>query len=247
MHLIKKNEFFNNIINNINEKNDENKKSNKNFRRNKSCMNFNNKKLEKDFEINEKEIKSNNKKEDEKIDKNAKKKYNMTLNLISKKYFEKMKFNKYKYYNEKNMDYAKERRQRVEDKINQILYEKYKISRPLRMSERKFHIDDETKTDNNIKKKYDNNMYKVLNTNNNIINNFNFYFDMNNYKENNKDNQNEQKDDNSSQIIHYNNQINNIIKMRKDLSIEDFFGGFRRDYNLLDFNFTFLFNQNKKK
>ena len=170
----------------------------------------------------------------------------MTLNLISKNYFEKMKFNKYKYYNEKNMDYAKERRQRLEDKLNEILYEKYKVFRPLRTTERKFHFDDETKNDKNNKKKYDNNMCKVLN-NNNIINNFNFYFDMNIFKENNKDKQNEQNDENSSQIIHYNNQINNIIKMRKDLSIESFFGDFRRDYNLLDFNFTFLFNQNKKK
>ena len=246
-HLINKNEFFNNIINNINEKNEENKKCNKNFRRNKSCINFNNKKLEADFEISEKENKTKNKKENEILKKSVKKKYNMTLNLISKNYFEKMKFNKYKYYNEKNMDYAKERRQRVEDKLNEILYEKYKISRPLRMAKRKFHIDDEAKKDKNNKKNYDNNMCKVLNIKNNIINNFNFYFGINTFKENNKDNQNEDNNENSSQVMHYNSQINNIIKMRKDLSIEDFFGDFRRDYNLLDFNFTFLFNQNKKK
>ena len=64
--------------------------------------------------------------------------------------------------------------------------------------------------------------------------------------DNHNENINNKNNKNSSQIIYYNNRINNIIKMRKKLSIENFFGDFRRDYNLLDFNFTFLYHHLKK-
>ena len=228
--IINKTELFNHIINN-NEQNEENKENY--FKRNNSCIIFNNKKLQKDFGLNN----FKNKKINEKNKKNN------TLKLVSQNYFEKIKFKKYKYYNEKNNDYAKGRRKRVEDKLNEIIYEKYKISRPLRMTQRVFCIDEESKIDKNINKKnYDNNIFKISN-NNNFINNLNFHFYLNDI-----DIPNVQNNDKNNQIIYYNNKINNIIKMRRDLSIEDFFGGFRRDYNLLDFNFTFLFqNKNNNK
>ena len=231
--IINKIELFNNIININSQKEEINRKCN-NFKRINSCQNFNNDKLKKDFELNKtKTIKKSEKK----------KKSNMTLNLISKKYFEKIRFNRYKYYNKKNNEYAKERRKRVEDKLNEIIYEKYRISRPLRISERIFYVDEEFKNEkNNNKNYYDNNNFQNLNINNNIINNLNFYLN------DNIDNHNEQNNKKSNQIIYYNNQIDNIVKMRKKLSIDEFFGVFKRDYNLLDFNFTFLFhNKNINK
>ena len=246
--ILNKTELFNNIINNNNEKEEKNNEKRYNtLKNNKSCQNFNNNNLIKDFEIKD-NIKNNI--EENQDDKEIKKKTNMTLNLISKTYFEKMKFNKYKYYNEKNKDYIKERRQRIEDKMNEILYEKYKIIRPLRMTERKFQIEDESKNDknnnNNNKNNFDNNMCKILKGNNLNNLNYNIYYFMNNFKDNNIENKNEENSKNYNQIIYYNNKINDISKMRKYLSIEDFFGDFRRDYNLLDFNFTFLFHNFKK-
>lgn len=234
-NLIKKPKALNNIINNNEEIN------NKTFKRINSSQNLNNDKLKKEFEIKDKQN-INNKNEE---NKKRKSKNNMTLNLISKKYFEKMRFNKYKYYNEKSTEYANQRRKRVEDKINEILKEKYKIERPLRMTERIFCAEEENESDIDNKRIYDNNMCKALN--NNIIDNLNLniYNYLNNYKDNNINNQSEEIDENCSQIIYYNNQINNIDKMRKYLSIEDFFEDFRREYNLLDFNFTCLYRNFK--
>ena len=241
--IINKTELFNNIINN-NSKRSEKKDDKKcnNLKRVNSCQNFsNNNNYIKDFEIKDK----TNKCEDKQDEKPIKMKRHMSLNLISQKYFEKMKFNKYKfkYYNKKNNDYANERRQRVEEKVNEILYEKYKIIRPLRMTKRKFYIENGSKYDkNNNQNVFDNNMCKILKKN--TINSMYFY--LNNYKDNIIENQKEENIQNYNQIIYYNNKINDIIKMRKYLSIEDFFGSFRRDYNLLDFNFTFLYHHFKK-
>ena len=281
--IINKTELFNIIINSKKKEKDEEFLDNQNIKRNQSYKNFNNIDL-----VNKSGIQSKSK-NTKLFTKNKKqKKYDMTLNLVSKNYFEKMKFNKYKYYNDKNENYVKRRRQRVEEKVNEILFEKYKEIRPLRMTERVFFIDEEYKSDKNNhnennKNNFDNNMCKVLD-NNNIVNRYNYYFYINNIKENKEDNnqnneennknfnnnkknnnnknnnnnQNnknrnknkkrkiEQKNENSNQITYYNNQINNIVKMRRSLSIEDFFRGFRRDYNLLDFNFTFLLPQCQK-
>ena len=257
--IINKNELFNKIINKNYDNNENNANINnleknnniiedtklKSFRRNNSCQTFNNVKLKEDFEMND--IQNNNEEEKE-IKKEKNKNNNMTLNLISQKYYEKMKFVKYKYYNVKNTEYANERRQRVEDKINEIMYEKYKIIRPLRMTERVFYIKDESKKDKNItinnKTNFDNHMCKMLNSK--ALNNYNYnrYYYMDNFKDNT--NIGNKNNDNCNQLIYYKNQIDYITKMRKYLSIEDFFYNFRRDYNLLDFNFTFLYQHFKK-
>ena len=249
--IINKNELFSQIINNT-ERDGKDLTNIKSLKRNNSCQ-FNNVGSIKDFNLNNTDNKTrNNLVKSGSFNKIKKKKKNNTLNLISQKYFEKMKFNKYKYYNLKNNNYINERRKRVEEKLNDILYEKYKIIRPLKMTERIFFIDNEPKTDKNINKlKIDNNMCKILN-NNNIINNLNFnmFFYLDNYKDNyinNNDKQKEKNCSNSAQIIYYKNHINDIIKMRRDLCIEDFFRKFRRDYNLLDFNFTFLFQHPKNE
>ena len=234
--IINKTELFNSIINN-NKKKEEIKRNNNYLRKTNSCQNFNNDKLQKKLGFKETKTVKKSKK---------KKKNNTTLNLISKKYFERIKFNKYKYYNKNNNDYANERRKRVEDKLNDIIYEKYKVSRPLRITERKFLLEEESKNDkNNNKINYDNN-FKNLNINNNIIHDLNYFINLNdNIDDHNENNNNNNNNKNSSQIKYYNNRINNIIKMRKKLSLENFFGEFRRDYNLLDFNFTFLFHNQK--
>ena len=168
----------------------------------------------------------------------------------------KSKINKTNYYNEKNNDYIKERRHRVEDKFNQILFEKYKITRPLRMTQRKFYVEKKNKTTkknknkNNSKNKnnYNNKMNPNLNAmeRSNYFNNLNYM--MNNFRniESNKNNKNNKKQ-NYNQDIYYREQINNIIKMRKFLSIEEFFNEIDRNYNLLDFNFAFLMEYFKNK
>ena len=247
--LINKNEFFSQIINNTyrNGKDTSNNNIN-NMKRNNSYQ-FDNVGFKKDLNLSDIINKTRNILEkSESLKKTQKKKKNNTLNLISQKYFEKMKFNRYKYYNIKNNDYINERRKRVEEKIKDILYEKYKIIRPLRMSERIFYIDSETKSAKNIKRiNFDNNMCKILNNNNYLNNiNCNIFFYLDNYKDINSEKKKEETCPNSSQIIYYKNHINDIIRMRRDLCIEDFFRYFRRDYHLLDFNFTFLYDHLKK-
>jgi hypothetical protein len=213
-----------------------------------SCTIFNNDKLKNDLDMNQNN--NNNNTELEKViikNKTLKRnKSNKNMSLNSKKYMEKLKlkFDKCKYYNAKNSEYINERRQRIEEKLNEIINEKYKITRPLRMTERVFYVKDESKNDNiNNKITFDNHMCKILN-NKSIINNydFNMYFYLNNFKEN-ADKQNGEK---CNQMNYYNNQINNIIKMRKYMSTESFFNDFKRDYNLLDFNFAFLLENFKK-
>ena len=268
--MINKNELFNKIINanyDKNENNENNKinlsaennnlsdginnsivktkndlvNSNINsFKRIKSCRIFDNKKLKNDLGIKDK-IKKNKKNNNN----SDKKKVSIKKKKIKIKNSN-MKFNRNKYYNQKNTEYINERRQRIEDKLLEIINEKYKIYRPLRMTKRVFYAKDESKKNNNNNNKiaFDNHMCKLLN-NKSIINNydFNMYFYLNNFKDNTN---NQKAGEQCNQLNYYNNQINNINKMRKFMSTESFFNDFRRDYNLLDFNFAFLY-QNLKK
>ena len=184
---------------------------------------------------------------------NTKKTENATSGSNSKS-----KINISYYYNEKNNDYIKERRHRVEDKFNQILFEKYKITRPLRMTQRKFYVEKNNKSTkknknkNNPKNKNKNNYNNKMNPNLNAMERSNYFnnlnYMMNNFRniESNKNNKNNKKQ-NYNQDIYYREQINNIIKMRKFLSIEEFFNEIDRNYNLLDFNFAFLMEYFKNK
>ena len=217
----------NNTCNFVKRKKDENEKNTKQLKRINSCRNFNIDKLS---------------------DKLVKKIHNMKKNntnpsLISQKYYERIKNNRYKYYNGKNIDYINERRQRVEDKNNENIFENYKIIRPLRMTERVFYIKDEAKNNNSINKSItDNKITKFWN--NNAFNDFTI--NKNKDTNENKDNKNGQNIEECDQTNNYKNQINNIVKMRKYLDIEDFFDDSKKDFDLLDFNFTvFLKNSNK--
>ena len=265
-------ELFNKIINSriIKKNPGKSKRSN-------SCqmMNFN---LETDIKIFEKQNKNKRNEERDFDLSNEIRWNNQTLDLKIKEYFKNLKSEKNQYYNEKNNIYICERRHRIEDKLNEILFEKYKMNRPLRMTKRNFFIEDNSKTNKNNsfdKKNYNKyNFNNKMNVNlndilkNNYINSWNNFMNYSKdyYEKNNKlnkslkinkkkktnesrkiDDNDDKNKQNYSQVINYNNTINNIIKMRKFLSIEEFFNEIQRDYNLLDFNFSFLLENFKNK
>lgn len=205
--------------------------------RNMSCKNFNNTKLKKNYNLEELKLKSD---ENEEITHDIGK-YN-----ISTKYFERVKFNKYKYYNDRNNYYIDTRRQRIEDYLNKELYEKYKVLKPLRTTERIFYKEEDEKTtkeqnDINIS---NNLFYSDYNRKNNvfkIINNY-LFNESSNY---NKCNKNIMKNKN---LKMYYQKVKQISNSRRDLLTSEFFDGIkRRNYNLLDFNFSFLYKKNKGK
>lgn len=212
------------------------KKKLKNLNRNISCKNFNNYKLKQNFgfDNSNKEIDTNENKEEQKESNHDIAKY-----LVSSKYFEKVKFNKYKYYNINNNYYADSRRQRIENNLNKILYEKYKVLKPLRMTQRIFYNEENrNKYQNDIN--VVNNIFYSDNNRNSAkfknINDFIFNNDLNyNYTDRtNIINKNLKK---------YYKKIKNISDTRRDLMIEDFFDDIRKEYNLLDFNFIFSYRE----
>lgn len=212
------------------------KKKLKNLNRNISCKNFNNYKLKQNFgfDNSNKEIDTNENKEEQEESNHDIAKY-----LVSSKYFEKVKFNKYKYYNINNNYYADSRRQRIENNLNKILYEKYKVLKPLRMTQRIFYNEENrNKYQNDIN--VVNNIFYSDNNRNSAkfknINDFLFNNDLNyNYTDRtNIINKNLKK---------YYKKIKNISDTRRDLMIEDFFDDIRKEYNLLDFNFIFSYRE----
>ena len=265
-NFVNKIDIFNKIINS-----NTIKKNPVKFQRSQSCQIL---KSNTENDIIKYNKKNKNKKEGEKdnelIEEN--KLHNQTLDLKSKEYSQNIKSDKNQYYNNKNNIYIIERRQRIEEKLNEILFEKYKVVRPLRMTKRKFFIENKSKKNKN--KLFDQKIYNKRNFNNrmninlnNILrNNYNNSWNniMNSSKENNEKNNKDYKNKNIikirnnddkdfknnpyySQSINYNNTINNIIKMRKFLTIEEYFNEIRREYNLLDFNFSFLLENLKNK
>ena len=205
--------------------------------RNMSCKNFNNTKLKKNYNLEELNIKNE---EDEEINHDIGK-YN-----ISTKYFEKVKFNKYKYYNDRNNYYIASRRQRIEDYLDRELYEKYKILKPLRMTERIFYKEEGEKTTNgeDIINISNNLFYSDYNRKNNvfkIINNY-LFVESSNY---NKCDKNIMKNKN---LKMYYQKVKQISNSRKNLLTNEFFDdGKKKKYNLLDFNFSFFYKKLKGK
>lgn len=205
--------------------------------RNMSCKNFNNTKLKKNYDLEELKLRKD---EDEDMTHNIGK-YN-----ISTKYFEKVKFNKFKYYNDRNNYYIDTRRQRIEDYLNKELYEKYKVLKPLRITERIFYMEEDEKMNNekndiNIS---NNLFYSDYNRKNNVFKIINNYL-FNESSNFNKCNKNIMKNKN---LKMYYQKVKQISNSRRDLLTKEFFDGIkRRNYNLLDFNFSFLYKKNKGK
>ena len=205
--------------------------------RNMSCKNFNNTKLKKNYDLEELKLRKD---EDEDMTHNIGK-YN-----ISTKYFEKVKFNKFKYYNDRNNYYIDTRRQRIEDYLNKELYEKYKVLKPLRITERIFYMEEDEKmnsekNDINIS---NNLFYSDYNRKNNVFKIINNYL-FNESSNFNKCNKNIMKNKN---LKMYYQKVKQISNSRRDLLTKEFFDGIkRRNYNLLDFNFSFLYKKNKGK
>lgn len=205
--------------------------------RNMSCKNFNNTKLKKNYDLEELKLKND---EDEDMTHDIGK-YN-----ISTKYFEKVKFNKFKYYNDRNNYYIDTRRQRIEDYLNKELYEKYKVLKPLRTTERIFYKEEDEKMTNeqndiNIS---NNLFYSDYNRKNNVFKIINNYL-FNESSNFNKCDKNIMKNKN---LKMYYQKVKQISNSRRDLLTKEFFDGIkRRNYNLLDFNFSFLYKKNKGK
>ena len=197
--------------------------------RNISCKKFNNSKIKKNYNLNE--IKNT---ETEELT------HDIGKYLVSANYYEKVKNNKYKYYNEKNNYYIETRRQRIEDQLNKIIYEKYRILKPLRMSERVFYIEENNKINNELN--IANNLfYSDYNRKDEFFNNINkFLFnDSSNY------NKHDKEITNNKNLNEYYKKVKKISETRRNLLTNDFFT--RKDYSLLDFNFSFFKKGHKSK
>ena len=201
--------------------------------KNMSCKNFNNTKLKKIYDLEE-----IGKEKEEDL-------HNIGKFLVSSKYFEKVKFNRYKYYNINNNYYIDGRRQRIEDYLNKMIFEKYKVIKPLRMTERIFYKEEDEKT---------NKEQNDINISNNLFysdyNRQNKYFkDINNFLFNESSNYNgynNTKLPKNKNLTQYYKNIKKISNSRKNLMIDDYFDPNRKEYSLLDFNFS-LFHRNKSK
>ena len=201
--------------------------------KNMSCKNFNNTKLKKIYDLEE-----IGKEKEEDL-------HNIGKFLVSSKYFEKVKFNRYKYYNINNNYYIDGRRQRIEDYLNKMIFEKYKVIKPLRMTERIFYKEEDEKT---------NKEQNDINISNNLFysdyNRQNKYFkDINNFLFNESSNYNgynNTKLPKNKNLTQYYKNIKKISNSRKNLMIDNYFDTNRKEYSLLDFNFS-LFHRNKSK
>ena len=202
--------------------------------RNASCKNFNNSKIKKVYDFDNINIKNE---ENEDFD------HDIGKYLTSSKYFEKVRFNKYKYYNDKNIYYIETRRQRIEDYLNKIIYEKYKILKPLRTTERIFFKEDNFNINNeqNEINVANNLFYSDYNRKNNYFKSINkFIFEESlNYNKYDKNISN-----NKNMKLYYKN-VKQISSSRKNLLTNDFFG--RKEYSLLDFDFSFLCKKHKTR
>ena len=164
----------------------------------------------------------------------------------SKKYFEKVKFNKYQYYNEKNNYYIDSRRQRIENNLNKQLLEEYNKLKPLRLTERIFYKED----NENTNKEKDR-----INISNNLFysdydNKNNAFRAINKYLFNESDNFNkcDKNPMNNRNMRMYNEKINQISNSRKNFLTGDFFNDNKKnECDLLDFDFSFLYKKYRVK
>ena len=206
----------------------------KKLMRNISCKNFNNSKLKKNYDLNNSKIKNT---ENDEVT------HDIGKYLVSTKYFEKVKFNKYKYYNDRNDFYIESRRQRIDDYFNKIIYEKYKILKPLRMTQRIFYKEENNKiyTEQNDINIANNLFYSDDNRKNNTFKNINKYL----FNESSNFNRYDKKNTINKNLKMYYQKIKQLSDTRKDLLTKEFF--MKKDYGLLDFNFSFLNKRYKSK
>ena len=206
----------------------------KKLMRNISCKNFNNSKLKKNYDLNNSKIKNT---ENDEVT------HDIGKYLVSTKYFEKVKFNKYKYYNDRNNFYIESRRQRIDDYFNKIIYEKYKILKPLRMTQRIFYKEENNKiyTEQNDINIANNLFYSDDNRKNNTFKNINKYL----FNESSNFNRYDKKNTINKNLKMYYQKIKQLSDTRNDLLTKEFF--MRKDYGLLDFNFSFLNKRYKSK
>ena len=203
--------------------------------RNASCKNFNNSKIKKDYDLIDINIK---KSENEEMDDHDIGKY-----LISSKYFEKVKYNKCQYYNDKNIYYIETRRQRIEDYFNKIIYEKYKALKPLRMTQRIFYKEENYNINNqqNEINVANNLFYSDYNRKNNYFKSINKFI----FEESLNYNKYDKNISNNKNLKLYYKNVKQISSSRKNLLTNDFFG--RKEYSLLDFDFSFLCKKHKTR
>ena len=199
-----------------------------------SCKNFNNSQLINHYNF---EIKKNEKEEND---------HDIGNYLELSKYEEKKRNrNKFQYYNESNNYYIYTRRQQVEDYLNKMYYDEYKILQPLRMTSRIFFNEEDIETNNN--EQSDNNIannlfFSKCNKKNNYIKTVDKFFFNDSMKYNNNC---DKKPLYGKNLINYYKKVKQISASRKDLFTKEFFE--KKEYSLLDFDFSFINKKKKKK